>query len=252
MAGNNGNGTTPPYASFTTFQRFIDMLVDRGLPSRIDRTVWHNDFSGSDGAHVTATMRFLGLLNDDDEPTERLERLVESSKTSEAEGKEVLAEALKDGYAPILQRVDMSSGTYKELKEAFDAHFASMGTSTRKKADAFFRKATEHAGLLTSTYILKPPRRSSKKKTNKSKKSTSTKAGATKGKKEAEGAPEAPKTEDRVVPEDYRTISIPVPGHQEPVEIVAPVDMQPSMWSFVSDFVKKYLELEANGGGDNE
>ena len=40
MAESNKELATAPYASWTTFVRFLEHLAENGVPQQIDRTVW--------------------------------------------------------------------------------------------------------------------------------------------------------------------------------------------------------------------
>ena len=68
---------TPPYTSYRTFKTFIEDLHEHGVPSRIDRSVLTR-FSGIVGTQLMHALRFLGLIEDDGRPTERLKGLVKA------------------------------------------------------------------------------------------------------------------------------------------------------------------------------
>ena len=241
------NGITPPYSSFPTFQKFIEKLKERGLPNRIDRSIWETNFSGSDGSHAVQAMKFLGLLTEDDVPTERLQRLVAADG---GQYQSVLREALEDAYAPVLERVDLAKGTYKELQEAFSVGFASLSPSVQKKADLFFRKSTEHAGLLTSAYILKPPRRPVRRKKNvgspppsgsNGQDTPTAKQGGSGG-----GEVKPPPRDDSL-----SIFTLPLPGSGGVAEISLPKTATVAEWKIVSSYVTSYLD-HAAGGGEGE
>ena len=52
----------PPYVSFKTFQTFMEFLSN-GMPSRIDRSVWVNKFSGSNGTQIMTAIKFFDLID---------------------------------------------------------------------------------------------------------------------------------------------------------------------------------------------
>ena len=51
----------PPYVSFKTFQTFLEFLSE-GMPNRIDRSVWLNKFSGSNGTQIMTAIKFFELI----------------------------------------------------------------------------------------------------------------------------------------------------------------------------------------------
>ena len=51
----------PPYVSFKTFQTFLEFL-SQGMPYRIDRSVWVNRFSGSNGTQLMTAIKFFQLI----------------------------------------------------------------------------------------------------------------------------------------------------------------------------------------------
>ena len=57
---------SPPYVSFNTFKTLLDWLKVEGVPLRLDRSFWHDKFSGSTGSQLMASLRFLGLLQAND------------------------------------------------------------------------------------------------------------------------------------------------------------------------------------------
>ena len=52
----------PPYVAFKTFQTFLEFLSE-GMPSRIDRSVWLNRFSGSNGTQLMTAIKFFELID---------------------------------------------------------------------------------------------------------------------------------------------------------------------------------------------
>ena len=85
---------TPPYTSYRTFKTFIEDLHEHGVPSRIDRSVLTR-FSGVVGTQLMHALRFLGLIEDDGRPTERLKATGESARAGQLA--ETLLELLRTG-----------------------------------------------------------------------------------------------------------------------------------------------------------
>src|SRR6516164_10608265 len=89
---------TPPYTSYRTFKTFIEDLHEHGVPSRVDRSVLTR-FSGVVGAQLMHALRFLGLIEDDGRPTQRLNELVNAHGAGDWPVK--LLELLWQEYAPM-------------------------------------------------------------------------------------------------------------------------------------------------------
>ena len=89
---------TPPYTSYRTFKTFIEDLHEHGVPSRIDRSVLTR-FSGVVGTQLMHALRFLGLIEDDGRPTQRLKELVKAHGAGH--WPEKLLELLRQEYAPM-------------------------------------------------------------------------------------------------------------------------------------------------------
>ena len=65
----------PPYVSFKTFQTFLEFLSE-GMPNRIDRSVWLNKFSGSNGTQIMTAIKFFNLIDKDGAPNDDFRNLV--------------------------------------------------------------------------------------------------------------------------------------------------------------------------------
>ena len=90
-----------------TFKTFIEDLHEHGVPSRIDRSVLTR-FSGVVGTQLMHALRFLGLIEDDGRPTERLKELVKAHGT--ANWSERFLELLGHEYAPMFA-IDLETAT---------------------------------------------------------------------------------------------------------------------------------------------
>ena len=71
MVEDRGQKRLPPYVSYRTFQAFVDGL-QQVIPARIDRSYWGERSSGSTGTQLMSALRFLGLIDVNDTPTNRL------------------------------------------------------------------------------------------------------------------------------------------------------------------------------------
>ncbi|HEY5205159.1 MAG TPA: DUF5343 domain-containing protein [Roseiarcus sp.] len=141
---------TPPYTSYRTFKTFIEDLHEHGVPSRIDRSVLTR-FSGIVGTQLMHALRFLGLIEDDGRPTERLKGLVKAHGTGSWSGR--LLELLGHEYAPMFA-IDLGTATPSHFHEAFRKAFPA-ADAVVQKCVTFFLYAANDAGVKISGRVLK-------------------------------------------------------------------------------------------------
>ena len=141
---------TPPYTSYRTFKTFIEDLHEHGVPSRIDRSVLTR-FSGIVGSQLMHALRFLGLIEDDGRPTERLKELAKAHATGS--WAETLLELLGDGYAPMFA-IDLETATPSHFNKAFRKAFPG-ADAVVQKCVTFFLYAAHDAGVRISGRVLK-------------------------------------------------------------------------------------------------
>lgn len=148
---NEERSAAPPYVSFKTFLNLLDRLKEGGIPQRIDRSYWGDFLAGGYGAQVMTALRYLDLLDENNEPKDQLEPLASGDR------KAVLAEILRSRYAPIFSAVDLSRVTSGHLDEVFRKNYGISGQTARKVV-AFFVQAAQHAGISVSPHILQKTR----------------------------------------------------------------------------------------------
>ena len=141
---------TPPYTSYRTFKTFIEDLHEHDVPSRIDRSVLTR-FSGVVGTQLMHALRFLGLIEDDGRPTERLKGLVKAHGTGS--WSERLLELLGHEYAPMFA-IDLETATPSHFNEAFRKAFPA-ADAVVQKCVTFFLYAANDAGVKISGRVLK-------------------------------------------------------------------------------------------------
>ena len=141
---------TPPYTSYRTFKTFIEDLHEHGVPSRIDRSVLTR-FSGVVGTQLMHALRFLGLIEDDGRPTERLKGLVKAHGTGSWSAR--LLELLGHEYAPMFA-IDLETATPSHFNEAFRKAFPA-ADAVVQKCVTFFLYAANDAGVRISGRVLK-------------------------------------------------------------------------------------------------
>lgn len=141
----------PPYVSYRTFHNFIDGLEQR-VPARIDRSYWGDLLSGSTGTQLMAALRFLGLIDGNGRPTERLKPLVAAKGDQKVKlTKEITTQAY---FFVLASSFDLQSGTYAQLEETFHDQFQLTGDVSRKCIKFFIALAND-AGISLSPFITK-------------------------------------------------------------------------------------------------
>jgi hypothetical protein len=141
---------TPPYTSYRTFKTFIEDLREQGVPSRIDRSVLTR-FSGVVGTQLMHALRFLGLIEDDGRPTQRLSELVNAHGSER--WAEKLVEILRQEYAPMFA-IGLETATPSHFNEAFRKAFPA-ADAVVQKCVTFFLYAANDAGVTISGRVLK-------------------------------------------------------------------------------------------------
>jgi hypothetical protein len=145
----------PPYVSYRTFHNFVERLQQQGMPQRIDRSYWSSILSGSTGPQLMAAMRFLGLVDANDKPTERLKLLVP------AEGErrlQLVRGVATEAFSFVMKsNLDLASASYSQLEECFHNTF-SLTADVRRKCVKFFIAMAGDAGISISSHIIKHTR----------------------------------------------------------------------------------------------
>ena len=140
---------TPPYTSYRTFKTLIEDLHEHGVPTRIDRSVLTR-FSGVVGTQLMHALRFLGLVDDQAHPTQRLKELVDAHG---GRWPERLLELLRREYAPIFA-IDLETATPSHFNETFRKAFPA-ADAVVQKCVTFFLYAASDAGVKISGRVLK-------------------------------------------------------------------------------------------------
>lgn len=154
MVTDGSQKRLPPYVSYRTFRNFIDGL-QRGIPARIDRSYWGDNLSGSTGTQLVAALRFLGLVDKDSLPTNRLKTLVYARGNQRSE---YLKQIASESFSFVLQSsFDCQTATYDQLDEVFKNTHQLTGDVIRKCIKFFIGLAND-AAIPLSPYILKRSR----------------------------------------------------------------------------------------------
>jgi|TARA_B110000263_G_scaffold54024_2_gene45422 hypothetical protein len=137
----------PPYVSFKTFQTFMEFLSN-GMPSRIDRSVWVNKFSGSNGTQIMTAIKFFDLIDNEGIPNEDFKNLVSRNLDLQ---KKIFRKLLYKYYEPIFD-LDLTKATRYQFREAFKNFGTKEGVLI--KCEAFFIQASKYSNIVLSPHIL--------------------------------------------------------------------------------------------------
>lgn len=130
--------TPAPYLPFRTFQSAIESL-EHGIPKKLDRTMWPSQ-SGLVQSQILMAFRFLGLVDQEDHPTEFLHSLV-SVKENRPDTMQIV---LMTSYSNVVEH-DLTKMTPKMIEDEMDRYHVS--GETKRKAVTFFLRAAKFAGM---------------------------------------------------------------------------------------------------------
>jgi len=139
---------TAAYVPWGTFRNSLNRLSE-GVPNQIDRSVFHG-LAGGTQTQLVATMKFLGLIDDNGIPSDELKRLV---AVNELERKPLLKRLLERAY-PDLIALELASATPEQVDAQMEASY-NVGGSTRRKAVRFFLAGAQEAGIELSPFLKK-------------------------------------------------------------------------------------------------
>src|SRR5689334_16643939 len=106
------NGLRPPYPGIGVFNSFVDRLAKNGVPSVIDRHFIGG--SGTNQSLMQNALRYLGLVNEENQPQDDLHTLAE--------------------------REDQRPATYRKLVEEHYSGALALGLrATQSQLDSWFR-----------------------------------------------------------------------------------------------------------------
>lgn len=144
----------PPYVSYRTFRNFLDGL-QQGIPARIDRSYWGDRWSGSTGSQLVVALRFLGLVDGNGVPTNRLKQLV---LARDIQRTEILRQMATEAFAFILQSsLDPQTATYSQIEELLHDTYQ-VTPDVSRKCIKFFVGLASDAEITLSPFIIKKSR----------------------------------------------------------------------------------------------
>lgn len=178
---------TLPYVSYPTFKAFIRHLHNTVVTEQIDNTMMPTSFSGSARAAVTATLKSLGLIDAQNNTSQKLKELAGAY-----EGKEwpaMVKQCILSAYTNIPENFDLKSATRKQV----EGMFGDITQQMRDKCIRFFLTANKEAGIEYSPH-LKIRRRLTKRRID-----AATQRGGASGQKRTK-PPEEPPKNDKTPP----------------------------------------------------
>ncbi len=140
----------PPYISAATFFNALASLVEHGVPQQIDRSVL-SKFSGGVQRQLILAFNYLGLIDDEDRPTERLKSY---EKADEERRKIMLQELIRQRFPR--QVSILPDGTLQQLQSSFSEF--EIEPSVRAKCVAFLLNTAKRIGLPVGKHIAKGSR----------------------------------------------------------------------------------------------
>lgn len=151
MAAQNDPQVKPPYVAYRTFSNSLNKLQERGVPGRIDASVFAGQ-SGSGIAALLAAYKYLGLMEDTGAPSGTLKGLVAAK---EGERGPLIKELLESRYDFLnAPHMDLANATAQQFESVFRERGITGSTVT--KAVSFFLSAAQDAGLSVSKHIKTP------------------------------------------------------------------------------------------------
>jgi Family of unknown function (DUF5343) len=142
------NGFSPVYAGFRQVENLIERMAEEGgVPARVDRSYLSN-LPGSSQTILIASLKSLGLVDQQARPSKTLLDLVERPEDRAL----ILNGVLREKYGRVLE-LDPNA-TQQQLEEAFREY--GVTGSTMRKAIAFFLAAARFADVPLSPHFRTP------------------------------------------------------------------------------------------------
>jgi Family of unknown function (DUF5343) len=156
----------PPYVAYKTLSNFVDRFK-QGLPGRIDRGLM-GSMSGAAQSQVTTALRYLGMISENNIPTQLMREYATGEETAR---REAFRKMLEKAYPFIFDKsFDFATATASQLREVFEANTTATG-ETVSRCIAFLKDAAADAGISVSPFITQKKARPSgpRKRTSNSK-----------------------------------------------------------------------------------
>ncbi len=127
-------------------------VKDTAVPDYIDRSML-SSLSGGDQTALLAGLRFLALIEgDDDKTTDSFHVLIEARKHGSEKWKAALGEVIRQRYERIVDGVNVGTTTKAKIQECFRNAGVAAGQMTDKSI-RFYLKALEESGGTVSPHL---------------------------------------------------------------------------------------------------
>jgi hypothetical protein len=136
-----------PYVSYPTFKTFIGHLHDTVVTDQIDNTMMPPKMSGGARYAVTSALKSLGLIDDQNNTTQKLKELV--TAFNDKEWPEVVKTNILSVYSDIAKSFELKSATRKQVEGMFEDASPQM----KDKYIRFFLSANKDAGIEYSPHL---------------------------------------------------------------------------------------------------
>ena len=223
---------TPPYPTYSTFFNFIKGLKEKGIPSRIDKSIM-SKMSGSGQSALMATLKWLNLIDAAGFPRPGLEAL---ANTDESLYGSALKTVLESSYVFLTDgSITLAKATTAQLEQKFRDY--GITGSTVIRCMAFFIMAAKDAGIVLGPHVKTP-----KPATNGAKRKIKKAASPANG--ETDGDVEYLEPDLDGIPEDMPGfVKIPIPLHgMEDGAVFLPDNMTNSQWAYALKITKFLIE----------
>lgn len=227
MSKQAEKGQTPAYGSFKTLISFLNDIRESGhVPMQIDRSLMAK-LSGSAKGETLATLRFFGLINEKDIPTELFESF---TMATDEERKSMLPSIVRSAYSFLFdaQNFHIERATGQQVSDLFRAQGVNGSTLTR--AVSLFIAVTKDAGIKISPSIKAPKAASSNGSRQR------------RDKKPVDDAPPAGArgASDDPPPPGVHRFELPIPGKPS-VQVLVPDTMDGEDWDMLSQMFGIYV-----------
>lgn len=138
-----------PYIPFKTFDTFIERLHSTAVPPMIDGSLLHT-MSGSMKSQLLSSLRFLNLIDMQNNVQESMHDLIKSYKSDT--WSDTLKEVVAIAYSDVINNVNLDSGTAQQLDVAFKNNYNVDG-QVLEKAVRFYLATLEECGIKYSPHF---------------------------------------------------------------------------------------------------
>ena len=157
-----GDFIKPPYGSASAFKNFLDLLDKVTMEKVTTEIIRKYDLCSEKNEYKLVNgLRFLGLINENGEATEKLRALQLEGKL-----KENLNKVLREAYNKIFDKVNLEKASREILINSFMTEYK-IGKGTAREAVRIFIYLCQRAGIPLSKELqttLKPPEKNIRRK----------------------------------------------------------------------------------------